>query len=44
MESAVAEDLAALGARPWQIEITAPILASAILDPKPTPTPEQGTA
>ena len=44
MESAVGEELAALGARPWQIEITAPILTTAILDPKPTPAPEQGTA
>ena len=41
MEAAVGEELAALGARPWQIEITAPILTTAILDPKPIPTPEQ---
>ena len=35
MESAVAAELASLGARAWQIEIIAPIIASAILDPKP---------
>jgi ribonuclease D len=34
METAVAAELARLGARPWQIEITAPILAAAIVDPK----------
>ena len=39
MESAVAAELAGLGARDWQIEITAPIIASAILHPKPTPAP-----
>ena len=43
METAVAEELATLGARPWQIEITAPILTTAILDPKPTKAPEQAT-
>ena len=34
VESAVAEELARLGARDWQIEITAPIIAQAILHPK----------
>ena len=43
METAVGEELATLGARPWQIEITAPILTTAILDPKPAKVPEQGT-
>ena len=41
METAVSEELAALGARPWQIGITAPILTTAILDPKPIAAPEQ---
>ena len=41
METAVGEELATLGARPWQIEITAPILTTAILDPKPAKAPEQ---
>jgi ribonuclease D len=47
MEAAVGEELANLGARPWQVEITAPILTTAILDPKPAKAqekaPEQGT-
>ncbi len=34
MESAVAAELERLGARPWQIEITAPILAAAIVHPR----------
>jgi len=33
MATAVAEELARLGARPWQVEIMAPMLTSAILDP-----------
>ncbi len=41
MEQAVAAELERLGARRWQVEITAPMLAAAILDPrhpaKPTP-------
>ena len=41
MESAVAAELASLGARAWQIEITAPIITSAILHPKPAPAPAQ---
>jgi ribonuclease D len=44
MEAAVAADLATLGARPWQIDITAPILTTAILDPTPTQTSEPNTA
>jgi ribonuclease D len=35
VETAVAEELARLGARAWQIEITAPMIAQAILQPKP---------
>ncbi len=34
--AAVAEDLRRLGARAWQVEITAPMLAAAVLDPRPT--------
>jgi ribonuclease D len=34
MEEAVAEELARLGARAWQIEITAPMITQAILQPK----------
>ncbi|MET0839853.1 MAG: HRDC domain-containing protein, partial [Marmoricola sp.] len=34
VETAVAEELARLGARVWQIEITAPMIAQAILLPK----------
>ena len=34
VETAVAEELARLGARQWQIDITAPIIAEAILHPK----------
>jgi ribonuclease D len=34
MESAVAAELGSLGARTWQIEIIAPMLAQAILDPQ----------
>jgi ribonuclease D len=37
MESAVAEELARLGARPWQIQITAPLLADAIVNPGKIP-------
>jgi ribonuclease D len=35
MESAVAEVLTTFGARRWQVEIMAPMLARAIVDPKP---------
>ncbi len=38
MESAVAAELTALGARAWQVGIIAPMLAEAILDPKPPET------
>jgi ribonuclease D len=37
MGSAVAAELQSLGARPWQIEIIAPMLSQAILDPKRPP-------
>jgi ribonuclease D len=36
---AVADELRRLGARAWQIAITAPILTDAILDPGPVPVP-----
>ncbi len=32
LEAALADDLRALGSRPWQIELTIPVLAKAILD------------
>jgi ribonuclease D len=35
METAVGAELASLGARKWQIEIMAPMLAQAIVHPKP---------
>jgi ribonuclease D len=34
MEAAVEEELARLGARAWQIAITAPMITQAILEPK----------
>lgn len=37
MESAVIAELQGFGARAWQIEIIAPMLTQAILDPKPAP-------
>jgi ribonuclease D len=40
MEAAVAAELASLGARVWQIEITAPLLAEAITNPKPAKAPK----
>jgi len=42
MEDAVARELESLGARPWQIGITAPILAEAIVDPGEIPEPPAG--
>jgi ribonuclease D len=39
-QGAVAQALAALGARNWQIEIAAPILESALLETIPLATPE----
>jgi len=36
--------LATLGARSWQIEITAPILESALLESIPLAAPESGEA
>jgi ribonuclease D len=38
MEAAVAAELDGFGARTWQIEIMAPMLATAIVDPKPLQT------
>ncbi|MEO7351891.1 MAG: HRDC domain-containing protein [Marmoricola sp.] len=41
METAVSAELEELGARTWQIEIIAPMLAQAIVDPKPpAPAPQ----
>jgi ribonuclease D len=40
MEAAVSAELASLGARTWQIEIMAPMLAQAIVDPKPAAVPD----
>ena len=39
MESAVVAELQSLGARPWQIEIIAPMLAEAIVRPGPAADP-----
>ena len=39
-EEGVAEELAILGARQWQIEITAPLIAQAFLHPAPLPAKE----
>lgn len=39
-EEAVAEQLAGLGARPWQVELTAPVITAAFLDPQPLPAKE----
>jgi len=40
MEPAVVAELSSLGARTWQIEIIAPMLTQAILEPKRTPAPD----
>ncbi|ROR90486.1 HRDC domain-containing protein [Nocardioides aurantiacus] len=39
VQTAVAEELRRLGARAWQVEITAPMLAEAVLDPRPATPP-----
>lgn len=39
-EETVAEQLAGLGARPWQVELTAPVITAAFLDPQPLPAKE----
>ena len=39
-ESAVREKLASLGARPWQIEIVAPLIALALLEKEALPEPK----
>jgi ribonuclease D len=39
-EAAVAEELRMLGAREWQIEMTAPIITEAFLNPQPLPPKE----
>jgi ribonuclease D len=47
LAAAVAEHLAAYGARPWQVELTTPLLVAAILhgdEPVPDPDPEPGQA
>src|SRR6476469_590244 len=43
-EEGVAEELANLGARQWQIEITAPLIAEAFLHPEPLPAKEPKAA
>ncbi|MEE2569689.1 HRDC domain-containing protein [Pseudarthrobacter sp. J64] len=43
-EESVAEQLAALGARRWQVELTAPVIAAAFLDPQPLPAKEAKSA
>jgi ribonuclease D len=36
----VAEELRGLGARPWQVEIVAPLITEAFLNPQPLPPKE----
>lgn len=43
VQAAVAEELRRLGARAWQVEITAPMLAEAVLDPRPPAQPTTAT-
>lgn len=43
-EENVAEQLADLGARPWQVQLTAPVITAAFLDPQPLPAKEHKTA
>jgi ribonuclease D len=43
-EAAVAEELRMLGAREWQVEMTAPIITEAFLNPQPLPPKEQKPA
>jgi len=43
-EEAIAEELSELGARPWQIELTAPLITSAFLNPQPLPPKEPKAA
>jgi ribonuclease D len=39
-ESFIAEELRALGARAWQVELCAPLIAQAFLNPQPLPPKE----
>jgi ribonuclease D len=39
-ELSVAEELRGLGARPWQVEIVAPLITEAFLNPQPLPPKE----
>jgi ribonuclease D len=39
-EASIAGELLALGARQWQIELTAPLIAGAFLNPQPLPPKE----
>ena len=39
-EKYVADELAELGARPWQVKQVAPLIASALLETEPLITPE----
>jgi ribonuclease D len=43
-EEGIAEELASLGARQWQIELVAPLIAAAFLDPQPLPAKEPKAA
>jgi ribonuclease D len=42
LEQAVGAELARLGARPWQVGLTAPLLAAAIEHPDPPAEPSSG--
>jgi ribonuclease D len=39
-EASVAEELGALGARPWQIELVAPLITESFVNPQPLPLKE----
>ena len=43
-EESVAGELRGLGAREWQVELTAPLITRAFLDPQPLPPKEQKAA
>lgn len=42
LEAEVADALAALGARPWQVELTGPVVTRAVLEGDKEPEPEAG--
>jgi ribonuclease D len=39
-EDSISAELRTLGARPWQVELTAPLISAAFLDPQPLPPKE----